>query len=250
MTKIISILNHKGGVGKTTTTANVGAILARKGKKVLVVDLDPQTNLTTYFLKEEEIPERTIFEALKEEDGKLPIVNIGNNLDLVPSSLDMSTIDFFIMSSVDRNELLKMRLEEISSNYDFILLDCAPSLGIMTTNSLIASTDVIIPLIPEVIPVKGLKTITDFISTVQRRANKTLRLSGIVITRFDKRKTVNRDIEEGVRQTYGDIVFKTNIRENVTINEAPNERKDVVTYSPNSHGSEDYTSLTEEIFQL
>lgn len=245
--RIIAIANHKGGVGKTTTTANVGAVLASMGKNVLLVDLDAQANLTTYYV--EKIPEETIFEALVNDEGKLPVINVKKGLDIVPSSLNMATIDFLISAKIDRNELLKIRLEEVAPQYDYILLDCPPSLGIITTNALIAASDVVIPLTAEVIPVRGLKSLTHIIKAVQKRANPNLRLSGIVITRFAGRN-VNKDIEEGLRETFGDIVFQTKIRENITISEAPNTFQDIISYSPSSHGAEDYISLTEEILKI
>jgi len=246
MTKIISFTNHKGGVAKTTTTANVGAILASKGYKVLLVDLDAQSNLTTYFLPD--IPDRTIFEALESEEGNLPIFNVREHLDIVPSSLQMATIEYVVMSKIDRNELLKYRLQEVSKEYDFILIDCPPSLGIVTTNALVASTGVIIPTTAEVIPVKGLKTITQMIQTIQRRANPSLTLEGIIITRFRGTK-VNKEISEGIREAFPDIVFDTNVRENTTISEAPQVQTDIVSYSPESHGAKDYTQITEEIIK-
>lgn len=244
MAKIISFTNHKGGVAKTTTTANVGAILASKGYNVLLVDLDAQSNLTTYFLPD--IPERTVFDALSSEEGELPIINVRERLDIVPSSLKMATIEYVVMAKIDRNELLKYRLQEVSERYDFILLDCPPSLGIITTNALVASTGVIIPTTAEVIPVKGLATITGMIKTIQRHANPSLTLDGIIITRFGGRK-VNKEIAEGIRESFPDIVFNTNVRENVTVSEAPQVQTDIVSYSPGSHGATDYTQVTEEL---
>lgn len=244
MTNIISFTNHKGGVAKTTTTANVGSILAGMGYKVLLVDLDAQSNLTTYFLPN--IPERTIFNALESEEGELPIFNIRERMDIVPSSLQMATIEYVVMSKIDRNELLKYRLQEVSERYDFILLDCPPSLGIITTNALVASTGVIIPTTAEVIPVKGLKTITQMIQTIQKRANPSLSLQGIIITRFRGTK-VNKDIAEGIRESFPNIVFNTNVRENVTVSEAPQVRTDIVSYSPGSNGAIDYTQIAKEL---
>lgn len=246
MAKIISFTNHKGGVAKTTTTANVGAILAKKGYNVLLVDLDAQSNLTTYFLPD--IPERTVFDALAHEDGNLPVFNVRDRLDIVPSSLQMATIEYVVMAKIDRNELLKYRLQEVSANYDFILIDCPPSLGITTTNALVASTGVIIPTTAEVIPVKGLATITEMIRTIQRHANPSLSLDGIIITRFGGRK-VNKEIAEGIRETFPDIVFNTNVRENVTVSEAPQLQTDIVSYSPGSHGAIDYTAITDELLR-
>jgi len=243
MAKIIAIANHKGGVAKTTSTANIGAILSRTKKKVLLIDLDAQANLTDYFLNKR--PTETIYNSFVEEIP-LPIVNVSKNLDIVPSSLSMVDIDSRISDNIDRAELLQILLEPIRENYDYILLDCPPSLGIVTLNALIAATDLYITLTAETLPVKGLKMITDIITRVQRRKNPSLKLSGIIICRWGGR-SLNKQVEDSLRAKFGEVVFNTRIRENISIAEAPAFLQDIVTYAPTSHGAEDYKALTGEI---
>lgn len=243
MAKIICIGNHKGGVGKTTVTANLGALLSQMGKRVLLIDLDAQANLTDYFLSQR--PERSIFNSLVDE-APLPITEIRERLSIVPSSLDMLDIESKIADNIDRAELLQILIEPIEGDYDYILMDCPPSLGIITLNALIAATDLYISLTVETIPVKGLKMLTDAMAKVQKRKNPSLKLSGIIINRWGGRN-LNKDIENSLRQRYGDIVFKTKIRENIAIAEAPSYLKDVASYAPTSHGAEDYKALTEEV---
>jgi chromosome partitioning protein len=245
MSKIIAFANHKGGVSQTTSVANVGAILSRHGKKVLLIDLDAQANLTDYFLKNK--PEETVFNAMVDETP-LPITQIAENLSIVPSSLDMVGIEAKLADKVDRAELLKYLIEPIAESYDYILMDCPPSLGIVTLNALIAATDLYITLTAETIPVKGLKMLTDAMAKVQKRKNPSLKLSGIIINRWGGRN-LNKEIENSLRQMYGDIVFKTKIRENISIAEAPSFLQDVASYAPSSHGAEDYKALTEELLK-
>ena len=243
MSKIIAFANHKGGVSKTTSVANIGAILSQKGKKVLLIDLDAQANLTDYYLKER--PEETVYNALVNETP-LPICQIGERLFLVPCSLHMVGLEARVADNIDRAELLQILLEPIREEYDYILIDCPPSLGIATINALIAATELYIPTTAEAIPVRGLKMLTDAMERVKKRKNPDIKLSGIIITRWGGRR-LNGLIEESLRKNFGEVVFKTKIRENISIAEAPTLRQDIATYAPTSHGAEDYTALTEEI---
>ena len=245
MSKIIAFANHKGGVSKTTSVANIGAILAQKGKKVLLIDLDAQANLTDYYLKER--PEESIYNSLVDETP-LPISQIGERLFLVPSSLEMVGLETKIADNIDRAELLQILLEPIKEQYDYVLLDCPPSLGIVTLNALIAATDLYIPLTAEAIPVRGLKMLIDALERVKKRKNPNIELSGIIITRWGARN-LNKTIEESLRKNFGEIVFKTKIRENISIAEAPTFYQDIATFAPGSHGAEDYQALTKEILK-
>lgn len=245
MNRIIAFANHKGGVSKTTSVANVGAILSRKGKKVLLVDLDAQANLTDYFLNEK--PEGTVFNSFADKTP-LPIVSITKNLSIVPSSLEMIGIELKTAENNDKAELLKFLLEPIADNYDYILLDCPPSLGIITLNALIAATDLYICVTAEAIPVRGLKMLTDTVETVKKHKNPKIKLSGIIITRWGGRN-LNKAIEDSLRSVFKEAVFNTKIRENISIAEAPTSFQDVATYAPTSHGAEDYRALTDEILK-
>lgn len=243
MTKIISIANHKGGVGKTTTVASVGSRLASKGFKVLAVDLDAQANLTTSLLGDE--TDRSIYEALREESG-LPKFQISENFWLTPSSLDLAGVELDLASAMRREYILQDLLNEEAKEFDYILIDCPPALGLVTINALVASSDVIIPLTAEALPFKGLRMITTIIERVQKKLNKSLRLSGIVINRWNSRK-LNRAVEEALRERFGQLMFDTKIRENITVAEAPLANADIFSYDPGCNGAKDYADLTEEI---
>lgn len=242
--KIISVCNHKGGVGKTTTVASVGTALAKLGYRVLLVDLDAQSNLTSSLLDYE--PERTTYEAMKERTA-LPIEKVqSSGVCVAPSSLDLAGIELEIASYMEREKILKDLLEEVASDFDYILLDCPPSLGLLTLNALTASTDVIIPLTAEALPSKGLQKITDIIAMTQRRLNKELRLSGILITRHEKSK-LSQTVEEALRANFGELVYETKIRKNISIAEAPLAVQSIQEYAPESNGAKDYTELAKEI---
>ena len=227
--RIISVANHKGGVGKTTTVASVGSILASKGKTVLMIDLDAQANLSSSLLKGE--PDETIYPALL---GKcdLPVIPIGESLFLVPASLQLAMADLELASTMARERILEGLLEKVKDKFDYILIDCPPSLGLLTLNAFTASTDIIIPLVAEVLPFKGLTMINNFIKMVNRRLNSI------------------KGVEKQLRDSLGDIVFKTKIRKNVSLAEAPYEAKDIVSYAPKSNGAQDYISFTNELCEI
>lgn len=245
-TRIIAVANHKGGVGKTTLVASVGAALASTGYNVLLVDLDAQANLTASLLQDEQ-QGRTIYHALKERKG-LPVVEVGQRLSLTPSALDLAGIELELAAAMSREFVLKDLLEPVTSGYDFILLDCPPSLGLIAVNAFTASTDVLIPLTAEALPFKGLTMIQEIIAMVRKRLNPPLSLTGIIISRWAGRK-LNKIVDEALRERFGDVVFNTKIRENITIAEAPLTKQDIFSYSPQSNGAKDYQALTAELLQ-
>ena len=243
-TKIIAICNHKGGVAKTTTVASLGASLASLGHSVLLVDLDAQSNLTSSLLGYE--PERSTDEAIRDREG-LPIEKVGNTgLSLAGASLDLAGIELEISTAMERERILQDVLSEVADKYEYILLDCPPSLGLLTLNALTASTDVIIPLTAEALPSKGLQKITDIIQMTQKRLNKGLRLSGILITRYE-RNNLSLTVEEAIRERYGELVYDTKIRKNVSLAEAPLAVQTILEYAPTSNGAKDYLALAKEI---
>ena len=244
MSRIIAIANHKGGVGKTTAVASIGAALAAKGYKVLLVDLDAQANLTAS-LSTAEDESRTIYQALKERK-RLPIIGVRDNLSLTPSSLDLAGVELELSGMMSREFVLKDLLEPVAGDYDFILLDCPPSLGLIAVNAFVAATDVVVPLTAEALPYKGLAMLRDVLAMVQKRLNPSLRLTGIVLSRWAGRK-LNKVVEASLRENYGDIVFEAKIRENIAIAEAPLSKADIFTYNPDSNGAKDYAALTDEL---
>ena len=201
MKRIISIVNHKGGVGKTTTVVSLGVALSQLGRSVLLVDLDPQRNLTDSLSVSS--TGRTLYEALRDGE-RLPQTEVRPGLSVCPSSIDLVSMDLEL-SGVSRREY---RLQDLLSplEYDYILLDCPPSLGLLTVNALTASTEVFVPLTPEALPAKGLGTLLDVIQRTKDGLNPSLRLGGIIITRYQRRK-INRLVEESLRENFGDLVF-------------------------------------------
>ena len=243
-TKIITVANHKGGVGKTTTTASVGSILASKGYKVLLIDLDPQANLTVSLLKQE--PDNSIYYALTGKEESLPIVCLTENLSIVPSSLQLATAEMELTAAISRERILDRLLSPIKDGYDFILIDCPPSLGLLNLNAFTASTEIIIPLVAEVLPFKGLTMINRFTQQVKSSLNPDVYILGILLTRWEP-TNLSKQIEEGLRDELDDKVFETKIRKNVTIAEAPLESKNILEYAPKSNGANDYLAFTNEM---
>jgi len=241
--RIIAVANHKGGVGKTTTTSSLGSILASKGYKVLLVDLDAQANLTTSLASFSD--GATIYEAMTGKVESLPIVILHDHLHLIPASLTLAMADVELSSAIARERILSDLLikSKAVETYDFILFDCPPSLGLMT-----ASTDILIPLVAEVLPFKGLTMINDFIKMVHARLNPQAHVSGILITRWEA-SNLSKGIENNLRQALGDTVFRTKIRKNVRLAEAPLENANIVDYDPRSNGAKDYLSFTEEFLE-
>ena len=241
MKRTISVVNHKGGVGKTTSVVSLGVALSQLGRRVLLVDLDPQRNLSQTLSVSKS--GRTLYEALRE--GKdLPLVQVRERVWVCPSSIDLVSMDLELGNRKGREYVLRDLLSPL--DFEYILLDCPPGLGLLTINALTASTEVIVPLTPEALPAQGLGTLLDVIQRTKEGLNPVLHLDGILITRYQRRK-INRIVEESLRETFGDLVYKTKIRENVDISESPLEGKDIYTYSPRSIGAEDYRSLALEV---
>lgn len=241
-TKTIAIANHKGGVGKTTTAASMGAILAQKGYKVLLIDLDAQANLTCSLLKQEVTT--SVYNSFV-ESVKLPIYNIGENLDLVPSSLQLAQADLQLGSALARERLLEDLLQPVMGDYDYILIDCPPSLSLMTLNAITVSDEVLIPLVAETLPFKGLTMITDFVGMVKAKLNPKVKVVGVLITRYEK-SNLSKQIENGLRESLGELVFETKIRKNITVAQAPLEATNIVDYDKKSNGAIDYVAFTDE----
>lgn len=245
-TKIICIASHKGGVGKTTSAATLGSLLSSSGRKTLLVDLDAQRNLTSTFLGARKKTKRTLYEALCE--GKdIPIFNVRDNLDLVPSSLDLGALDTVVASRIQRESILSRLLKPIAGMYDYILLDCPSQMGIITVNAFTAATSLVVPISCDAYAAEGLLQLLDMADIVKSGINPNLNLTGIIITRFHTRRTLDQMVETDLRERYGDVVFTTRIRENATIVQAPIVSLDIVSYAPKSNGAVDYGALCEEL---
>lgn len=240
--------NHKGGVGKTCSACNLGACLANRGNKVLLVDLDPQANLSLSLGVKD--ADRSIYHVMTGEVTVMDImIGLGENLDLIPSSLDLAGIEVELSSEPGREMVLKELLEPLTSKYDFIFIDCPPTLGLLTTNALTASTDVYIPLQAEYLALQGMTKLTAIVEKVKKRLNKGLRIGGVFLTQFDSRKVLNRDIADAIEECYKDASFKTKIRDNVALAEAPGSGKDIFRYGPKTKGAEDYNDLCDEFLE-
>ena len=243
---VIAIANHKGGVGKTTSTVNLGAALQRMGKKVLLVDLDPQANLTQSLRLTEHRP--TVYEALRGE-GQLEPVEVLPGLDVVTSTLDLSGAEVELSSEAGREYILKELLEPLRRRYGYILLDSPPSLGLLTINAFTAAEEVYIPLQAHYLAMQGLSKLQEVVDRVGKRLNKGLRIGGVFITQYDQRKVLNREVAETIRKHFPSVVFRTAIRDNVALAEAPTAGQDVLRYAPRSTGAADYQALAKEVIK-
>lgn len=242
---VIAIINHKGGVGKTTTTLNLGKALSLCGKKTLIIDIDPQANLSQSIGVEE--PEKHIYQAMI-DNQPLPIVNLSENFDMIPADLDLSEAELKLQNDVNGFFKLRNILKSAKANYDFILIDCPPSLGILTTNALIAATHILVVVQSEYLAVKGLQTILKLIESVRENLNPDLEVAGMLITQLNK-TIFRQNIADTLRNIYQGKVFQTNIRQNISLAEASSVGQDIFTYSNKSAGAEDYMNLAKEMLQ-
>ena len=211
-----------------------------------MIDLDPQANLSlSYGIKDST---NSIYEALT-GNAKAPdvIYTIMENLDIIPSSLDLAGAEIELSSEAGREVILKEVVDQVSDKYDYIFIDCSPSIGLLTTNALTASNEVMIPLQAQFLSLRGIEKLTDIIEKVKRRLNRELKIGGVFITQFDSRKVLNRDIANAIEEHFSDKIFKTRIRDNVSLAEAPGRGVDIFRYNSKSNGAEDYDQLCDEI---
>jgi chromosome partitioning protein len=244
--KTISLINHKGGTGKTTSTLNLGAAIANKGHKVLLVDLDPQANLTEGFgIKD---PDISIYDSIR-ENIKPPILKINQNLSIIPSSIDLSGAELELISVIGREKILTKILKDIKKNYDYVIVDCPPALGLLTINAIVASDTILIPLEAEFFAYKGMDRLIGVIKEVKEHYNDKLEIGGVFITKCNPNRTLTKTIINSVNEHFEEKLFSTNIRINVALSEAQLQGVSVFDYDPTSNGAVDYNDLAEEILK-
>jgi chromosome partitioning protein len=253
--RVIAVFNHKGGVGKTTSVANLGAALARKGKRVVLLDCDPQACLTVHFGVDLEDPGNTIYEVLTRDvllaDAVRPVGTEDEaGLLLLPSHLDLAGAEMELATTMGRERLLRDALDVYlrgEPGTDYAFLDCPPSLGLLTVNSLAAVDEVFVPLQTEYLALRGVGKLIEVISLVRRRLNPQIQITGILPTLSRTGTILAREVREEIERYFGNKVFKTRIRSNVRLAEAPSHGKSIFAYDPGSAGAEDYRALAEEV---
>lgn len=241
----IALINQKGGVGKTTSTINLGAGLSMLGKSVLLVDLDPQAHLTYGLGIQAHELDYTVYEVLKGEVTAGEAIVRRDGLEVLPSSLSLSAAEVELSGMAGREFLLKESLASLPVN-DFVLLDCPPSLGLLTLNALTAAQEVFIPLQTEFLALQGMSKLIDTVNVVKKRLNPDLTISGIIGTQFDARKNLNREVVEKIREYFADKLFETLIHDNVALAEAPSYGQTIFEYRPDCRGAQDYLALSQE----
>ncbi len=249
MGRIITIANQKGGVAKTTTAINLAASLAVAEKSVLLIDLDPQGNTTTGLGIDRDNLRGSVYDLFT---GRLPfselIINTGlKHLDLLPAHIDLVGAEVELVSMNDRETVLNNSLKEVRDLYDYLIIDCPPSLGLLTLNALTATDSLLVPLQCEYFAMEGLKMLINTIKRVQQSLNASLHIEGILLTMFDGRNNLSNQVSNEIRSHFGALVFKTTIPRNITLAEAPSHGKPVLCYSAVSSGSRAYLALAEEI---
>ena len=246
--EIIALINQKGGVGKTTCAINIGAGLNKLNKHVLLIDLDPQAHLTYSLGIPAHELNNTVYELLKGTIILKETIIERNGLSLVPSSLNLSGAEIEFSGVAGREFLLKESVEGLKK-YDYVFIDCPPSLGLLTLNALTTDQEVYIPLQTEFLALQGMTKLLETINIVKKRLNKNLEIAGIIAMRFDNRKNLNREVVEKIKEYFGNKLFNTLIRDNISLAEAPSFGKTIFEYKSNSYGSKDYLDLCKEIIK-
>ncbi|HOC03291.1 MAG TPA: AAA family ATPase [Candidatus Ratteibacteria bacterium] len=245
----IAIINQKGGSGKTTTVVNVGSAIAEAGHRTLLIDLDPQAHTTIHLGFEPFSLEKSVYDVLINEipvDDVLIQTRI-KNLSLMPAKIELASAEIEMVNTIGREIVLREALKKSKNNFDYILIDCPPSLGLLTLNALTTASEVIIPIQAEFFALEGLTKLIQTIQIVSERINPSTHIAGVLITMFDRRKNICKEVAQKVKNHFEERVFKTKIRENVKLAEAPSFGQTIFEFAVNSHGAEDYKKLAKEI---
>ena len=251
MGRIIAVANQKGGVGKTTTSINLAACLDEKGKKVLAVDMDPQGNLTSGLGVDKDSVEKSIYELIIGEVDIKEVINkeVLENLDIIPTSIDLSAAEIELIGVDDKEYILRNAIDQVKDQYDFVIIDCPPSLSMLTINAMTTADSVIVPIQCEYYALEGLSQLIHTVELVKDRLNSKLEIEGVVFTMYDARTNLSLQVVENVKDNLQQNIYKTIIPRNIRLAEAPSYGLPINKYDPKSTGAESYMRLADEVIE-